>query len=130
MTTACLTIVEENSEEKAVLYREFDGYPIGNGQDLKDYLDDFAFDAPGLSAHRIVAQLENCHQLLDSMEAKNLESQYIYTISIRDGYLNLKVQGISFLYPELPDEAGMATLYDGDLRDFDPYLADSNWYNQ
>lgn len=130
MPTACLTIIEESSEEKAFLYRELDGYPIGNGQDLKYYLNDFAFDASRFSTHRIVALLEECSQLLKPLEAKNLDRQYIYTISIRDGYLNLKVQGLSFLYPELPDEAGMATLYDGDLRDFDPYLADSNWYNQ
>lgn len=126
MATACLIIIEESGAEKAGLYRELDGYPVGAGQDLKYYLSDVS----DFSTHRIIALLKDCYQLLNPPDASNLDAQYIYVISIRNGYLNLKVQGLSILYPELPDQSGRVTLYDGDVRDFDPYLADSNWRNQ
>lgn len=39
MGTRCLTVLQDNDGvEIAVLYRQFDGYPEGHGQELAEYL--------------------------------------------------------------------------------------------
>lgn len=39
MGTRCLTVLHDSDEKEiAVLYRQFDGYPDGHGQELADFL--------------------------------------------------------------------------------------------
>ena len=41
MSTRSLTVMTDNGEEVAVLYRQMDGYPTGHGQELVDFLKQF-----------------------------------------------------------------------------------------
>ncbi len=117
MATSCLTVFEADGAEIAVLYREMDGQPTGHGQYLKYILCNPEAD-----------YFENCR--LCPPKTRNLGEQYIYTVSIEDGRINLVVQGLSILYPELTSDSVMTIIYEGDIREFVPYLAASNWRDQ
>lgn len=41
MGTRSLTIFKEDKKDVAVMYRQFDGYPSGHGQELKAFLSEF-----------------------------------------------------------------------------------------
>ena len=49
MGTRSLTIFKDGSDEIAVLYRQFDGYPSGHGKELRDYLKKFSGVTNGIA---------------------------------------------------------------------------------
>ena len=52
MGTGCLTVMYDTSKsEIAVMYRQFDGYPEGHGQELADFLNGFEI-VNGISEER------------------------------------------------------------------------------
>ena len=74
MGTRCLTVLHDNDEKEiAVLYRQFDGYPDGHGQELADFLKNKTvvngisfnmdaskiFNGPGCLAASIIAHFKD-----------------------------------------------------------------------
>ncbi len=119
MATACLTIIEANGKEIAVLLKDTDGQSTGHGADLKLLL----------GGDEAAADIFSCVRLYPP-KTRNLGEQYIYTISVAGGNYHLKVEGLSLLYPYLESQAEFVVLYDGNITDFDAYRTDSNWRNQ
>lgn len=117
MATACLTVIEVSGKEIAVLLTDTDGQPTRHGADLKLLLE---------------SQTSDFHSKvrLYPPQTRNLGEQYIYTISVRSGYYHLKVEGLSLLYPYLPNHGEFTVLYEGNISDFDAYRVDDNWRNQ
>jgi len=95
MGTRCLTVIRDRSEEIAVLYRQYDGYPEGHGAELKEFLDGFKIvngipmayegkiaDGAQCLAAQIVAHFKTVvgNFYLYPAGMRGLGEEYIYTV--------------------------------------------------
>ncbi len=110
MGTRCITIIlDERGDELVRMYRQFDGYPEGHGQELASYLDGFQIingigvDVPekcangmGCLAAQIITHFKNDHPLggiyIDSVNGSFIGVDYIYTIYLDVGNIKIRCQ--------------------------------------
>lgn len=102
MGTRSLTRVFEDDQELVTIYRQFDGYPEGHGQDLADFLKDRSI-VNGIPvsykgkisnggrdlAAQLVSFLKKDHEVggiyIEAMGASDLGEEYEYSIYIEAG---------------------------------------------
>jgi hypothetical protein len=139
MGTRCLTvIVEETGAEIAVLYRQFDGYPSGHGEELAKFLGGFKI-VNGFSSGAEVGKVANgmgclAAQLVAHFK-KSVGGIYLHSAGTRDA-------GEEFIYfvrvgPDIGREARVqmkvTTSDEGEVlsdwglaSDFDAKAAEAN----
>ena len=141
MGTRCLTVFQDNDgTEIAVLYRQFDGYPDGMGNDLKEFLapkrlvngmsGDTSKVANGMGclAAQIVAHFktEAGNFYLYPAGARDCGEEFIYTLYPAVGVIHMRVQAGSVTFFGMPGtkQGNMGILYDGPASAFDSDRAD------
>jgi hypothetical protein len=128
MGTRSLTVMKDDeSREIAVMYRQFDGYPDGHGQELVDFLNKAQHNGMDCLAAQIVAHFKTEHGCggiyLHPAGTRDCGEEWIYTV-YRDeepnGGIRLKVQGGCVTFFGLPGtkQDNMPVLFDGDLKEF------------
>jgi hypothetical protein len=125
MGTRSLTVVMDQGKEIVCMYRQFDGYPSGLGQELRDFLskrkivngfsagDSRNFNGIGCLAAQVVAHFKKGigNVYLYAPGTRDVGEEYVYTITRgRDGGINLQVQECG---------AEMKVLYSGPVEGFD-----------
>jgi hypothetical protein len=130
MGTRSLTVFEEfNGEEIVVMYRQFDGYPSGHGEDLKDFLGGMKIvnglsgggrlaNGPGCLAAQVVAHFkdEAGGFYLHPGGTRDVGEEYVYKVLPKEsGIIRLQV----LAGWGKPDDE-MEVLFDGSIDDFDP----------
>lgn len=135
MGTRCITVFKDETREIAVLYRQFDGYPDGHGQELKEFLapmhlcngyqeQDKEHGANGMDclAAQIVAHFkkEIGRFYLYPAGTRDTGEEYVYTVYPKDGviYLRLEEGSVTFFGAPGTPQAEMKPLYDGPAKDF------------
>lgn len=138
MGTRSLTHVMDGNQLLVTIYRQYDGYPVGHGQQLVDFLKQYelvngisdreakVFNGMGCCAAQIVAHLktEPGNIYLEPPGTKNVGEEYTYTLSERDGNFYLRVTsgpmtmfGLDFTEENQSDDkvifAGPISEYDG-----------------
>lgn len=123
MGTRSLTHIKDDTGRKTLvsLYRQYDGYPTGMGQDLKDILaplqlvNGYSGDRPqangmGCAAAQIVAALKGGvgNVYIYPANSKDCGEEYVYTVRPADGTFRLTVA-----YTD------GTKIYDGLIADFD-----------
>lgn len=127
MGTRSLTILPGEPEEVAVMYRQFDGYPTGHGDELQKFLagkrvvngfgaDDTAetaFNGASCMAAAIIAHFKD-----------GIGNIYLYPAGTRDvgeGYrYTVKAENPIGLIVESGYAENWTTIYTGPIDDFDP----------
>ena len=133
MGTRSLTVFQEkDGTEIVVMYQQYDGYPTGHGQDLKDFLEPFVVvngiksretrkiaNGMGCLAAQIVAHFKDSPGgfYLYPAGTRGADEEYIYTVwgPASDGPVHLRVE----------DAYGNGVLYEGPISDFDPVAAEN-----
>lgn len=136
MGTRSLTVVEDGKgREVLVMYRQYDGYPSGHGEELAAFLKPFTVvnglgddrrkvaNGMGCLAAQIVAHFktEPGTFYLYPSGTRDYGEEYVYTVkSDSNGGINLKVQAGSVTYFGMPGtkQEAMPTLYDGPVSGF------------
>lgn len=137
MGTRCITVFVKNEKDIAVLYRQFDGYPDGHGQELKEAfggfeivnglrMDDARKIANGMSclAAQVIAHFkkEPGGFYLYPAGTRGTGEEYVYTLYVDGeiGPLRMKVQSGAMTFFGVPGtpQAEMPVMYDGLLSDF------------
>lgn len=147
MGTRSLTVFQDtDGTEIVVMYRQFDGYPSGHGQELADILKskvlvngfnpsdkrDIANGIGDLAAQCIMyfkgardARIGGIY--LYAAGTRNVSEEYIYTVYPKGQDVALRVQSggvaIPMFIPNTP-QAQMKPLFDGLARDFKPELCE------
>ena len=134
MGTHCLTVVQEEWNKRSldilVMYRQYDGYPTGHGDELAAFLKPFTIvnglrgskgqpeaiaNGMGCLAAQIVAHFKKVpgELYLYPSGTRGCGEEYIYTISLQSG---------SFLFPSLSievyDTSSRKTIFNGPPKDF------------
>ena len=148
MGTRSLTVfMDEDQNEIAVLYRQFDGYPDGHGADILPFfknrrvVNGFRMvedDGNSNGMSNLAAQL--IHFLFEKLGkpvgllylhpagTRDLWENYIYTVYVDSEKSLEEVDGRTIFIPFLKLEAsygGGKVLYEGPAEDFDP---EANFY--
>lgn len=127
-TRSLTTALNNKGEEIMVLYRQYDGYPSGHGQDLKNFLEDFQIcngfgreqetgkwaNGMGCLAAQLVSHFktEIGEFYLHKSGTRDICEEYIYTITENDDHkLNMTV---------FETYSGGKVLYNGPIKQFDP----------
>lgn len=127
MGTRTLVHIKDGKKTIATIYRQYDGYPTGMGEDIKkalnngevDILNGYGgsskipaqFNGMGCLAAFLVGELKEQkigNVYLMAANTKGAGEEYIYTLSEKKGKLCLKVE----------DVWNKAILFDGPLKDF------------
>lgn len=140
MGTRCLTVMRNKlDQEIAVLYRQYDGYPEGHGNDLKKFLAPITLVnglghaassvANGMDclAAQIVSHFKQQAGDFYLMPAgtRDVGEDFVYTVYEKDKSIHLKVQAGCMTFFGMPGttQAEMPVLYDGPAGAFDPAAA-------
>lgn len=132
MGTRSLTHVQnEYGTTLVTIYRQFDGYPSGMGQDLKTFLSPFIIvnglnpkqpepkaNGAGCLAAQLVAHLkeEPGGIYIEPPDAEDCGEEYTYIVQVLGEGQPIRLQGrTSSKYREKHK-----VFYDGPVRDFDP----------
>jgi hypothetical protein len=134
MGTRSLTVVKEGKSELLCMYKQYDGYPEGHGQDLVNFLapitlvngisDRKAIIANGMGclAAQLVAHFktEPGNIYLQVPGSRDLGEEWIYTIHEKNGKIHLQVQSGRVTFFGLPGtkQANMPVLFDGPVTEF------------
>lgn len=144
MGTRSLTVFEDDGKEIVVMYRQFDGYPSGHGQELADFLkskvlvngfhpDDRRDIANGMGdlAAQCVMHFKSDKDAriggiyLYAAGTRDAGEEYIYTVYADFKDVALRVQSgnmaVPLFIPNTP-QVQMNVLFDGLARDFKPEL--------
>lgn len=142
MGTRSLTVIEDHGKELMVMYSQYDGYPAGHGQALRDRFGrhlivnglsgdmDIVANGMGCLAAQVVAHFKEGPGGIYIYPAgtRDAGEEYIYTLYCAEstGPLRLKVQSGSVTFFGQPGskQSSMNTLYDGPIADFDPTAAE------
>lgn len=116
------------------MYRQYDGYPSGHGNELKEFLTPFSVvngiadrsakvaNGMGCLAAQVIAHFktEVGNIYLEPAGTRDEGEEYIYTLSSVKGVIHLKVQAGAVTYFGLPGskQASMPVLYDGPVAEF------------
>lgn len=138
MGTRSLThVVDEDGHILVTIYRQFDGYPTGNGKDIADFLRSKklvnGYQEPDKGSGKFPLLNCNCNGMGDlaAQLVAHLKMQceygightYIQRPGAKDTWENYTYR----VYPSGPDarqirlhvKGGEETLYDGPVKDFD-----------
>jgi len=148
MGTRSLTVFcDEDHAEIAVLYRQFDGYLLGHGAELKNFLDGFCIvDGYGCDTPQKSANGMNClatqavthfkdgigNFYLHAAGSRDMGEEYIYTISCRSQRIHLRVQAGAVAFFGLPGtkQENMPLIFSGFIEDFVPEAVEVAWREQ
>ena len=127
MGTRTLVHIKEGRKTIATIYRQYDGYPTGMGEDIKRILNNGQaqilkgynnssiipeqFNGMGCLAAFLVGELKQQtigNSYLFPPNAKDWGEEFVYTLSFVKGILNIKVF----------DVWNKKTLYNGSISDF------------
>jgi hypothetical protein len=127
MGTRTLVHIKDGKKTITTIYRQFDGYPTGMGEDIKKILNNgeveilngysgsskspAQFNGVGCLAAYLVGELKQQkigNIYLFSPNEKNCGEEYIYTLTVKEGDVFLKVL----------DVYSKKTLFNGILKDF------------
>ena len=128
MGTRTLVHIKEDKKTIVTIYRQFDGYPSGMGDDIKEILNDGRsqilngfgtacktpnqFNGMGCLAAYLIGELKDGkigNVYIFPTNSKDVGEDYSYTISL-DGKNRLKMKVI--------DNYAKKTIFDGLLKDF------------
>lgn len=144
MGTRSLVVIHEDGKEICTIYRQYDGYPSGIGEELKDLLsagplvngisgNGLCFNGMGCLAAQIVAQLKAPegkpvpgNVYLYPPGSRDCGEEFIYTIYAKDGKLQIKCEAGSVTSFGSPGtkQSNMLCLFDGPAKDFSAALCD------
>ena len=131
MGTRSLTHIKDDNDNTLVtIYRQYDVYPTGMGQDLKDILapkrlgngvgggatlENFA-NGMGCAAAAVIAALKDDvgNVYIQTPDATDCWEEYVYTIRPMDETFSITVYSVY----------GERVLYEGSIIDFDPEAAE------
>lgn len=127
MGTKTLVHIKDRKKTIATIYRQYDGYPTGIGEDIKEILNNgeveilngyggsskipAQFNGMGCLAAYLVGELKEQkigNVYLFTPNAKDCGEDFVYTLSEKNGKLYMKVQ----------DVWNKAILFNGLLKDF------------
>lgn len=127
MGTRALVHIKDGKKTIATIYRQYDGYPTGMGEDIKEILNNgeveilngycgsykipAQFNGIGCLAAYLVGELKEQkigNVYLFAANSKDCGEEYVYTISEKKGRVYIKVQDIW----------NKAILFNGALKDF------------
>lgn len=118
MGTRSLTIIKnEQDKEICVMYRQYDGYPEGHGQELRDFVNQFTLvNGISFEDNRVLANGMNClaAQLIAHFKT-SVGGFYLYPPGTRDCWEEYTY----YVYPK-----GKRVLVSCDESD------EYNWYNE
>lgn len=141
MGTRSLTVFVDDHEELAVMYRQYDGYPSGHGDELASFLSritpcngiplipkDSDSSSPlyanGMDclAAQVIAHFKDGPGNIYLMRAgtRDCGEEYVYTVFIKDKTIHMTVQAGCTAFFGLPGtkQENMPVLYDGPVKDF------------
>lgn len=136
MGTRSLTVVKDEGLEIITLYRQYDGYPSGHGEELVEFLKPFSIvnglsgkrekvaNGMGCLAAQIVAHLktEPGGIYIYPPGSRDCGEEWIYTVYEKDGKLTLKVQAGRVTFFGLPGtkQDNMPVVFDDTLDKWNP----------
>jgi hypothetical protein len=111
MGTRYLTVFkDEDNKEIVVMYRQFDGYPEGHGEELRLFLGNIpitngisgshvlgsSFNGMGCLAASVIAYFKKRVGgfYLYPAETRNVGEEYVYIVENKDGFANITVEGV------------------------------------
>jgi hypothetical protein len=87
MGTRALTVVQENDKDVIVMYRQYDGYPDGHGQELADFLKGITL-GNGISGDKAMGTFANGMGCLAAQIVAHFKTEaggfYLYPGETRD----------------------------------------------
>jgi len=87
MGTRCLTVVQEDGKDVMVMYRQYDGYPDGHGQELAEFLKDISI-GNGISGNKEIGSFANGMGCLAAQIVVNFKKEvggfYLYPSGTRN----------------------------------------------
>jgi len=142
MGTRSLTYVYDEQGEKILnLYRQFDGYPTGHGQELAEFLNkgrmvngleldknELLFNGAGCLAAQLVANFKTdaggFYLYPTSVEDCGQDYEYhVYT----DGEIRVKIMDCGFNVFGMTQDETYKPLFEGDLKQFTKYCANEKY---
>jgi hypothetical protein len=87
MEIRCLTVVQEDNKDVMVMYRQYDGYPDGHGQELAEFLKGVSIGS-GISGDKEMGSFANGLGCLAAQIVAHFKTQaggfYLYPSGTRD----------------------------------------------
>ncbi len=147
-------VLDEDGNEICVLYRQFDGYPTGHGEELREFMNGFRVvngygstnenikmaNGMGCLAAQLIAHFKNGIGgfYLHAAGTRDCGEEYIYTIYQQKDHVVLpeaiwlKLQAGAVTYFGLPGtkQANMPVIFEGLLDEFDPPTVEAIWRNR
>lgn len=132
---------DNQGKEIAVLYRQYDGYPDGHGNDLKELLGPITIVNGIRGGQKHIANGAEClaAQIVAHFKedvggfylypagTRDCGEEYVYTVYPSGELVNMRVQVGSVTFFGLPGtkQSNMPVLYDGAAKDFDVEKAEA-----
>lgn len=138
MGTRCLTFVYDGDEKIINMYRQFDGYPTGHGQELAQFLNSgkmtngltfgdtgIKFNGAGCLAAQLVGYFkqEAGQFYLHPVTALDCGQDFEYHVHVNGGDISIRVMscGVNFFGSTQSDV--YETIFDGSLAEFTKFCA-------
>ena len=128
MGTKSLTVIKNNEDKEiCVMYKQFDGYPEGHGQELYEFLNGMTIvNGIGMNHSLKLANGMECltAQIIAHFK-KDVGGIYVYPNGTRDCYEDY-IYTVYFKYKKLYmtifDCCNKTILFDGELNNFSKWL--------
>lgn len=151
MGTRSTTIVlDEHNNRLVRMYRQYDGYPTGHGQELVDWLSSFdsvvngiplgderkLANGAGCLAAQMVGHFKSGHTggiYLEPPTGSSCGEEFVYTVKAVAGEpINLKIQGGEVTFFGMPgdEEDEMPVIFHGQLADFNAKMIEDKLYEE
>lgn len=144
MGTRSLSFICNESGEKIInLYRQFDGYPTGHGQELAEFLNkgklvnglrsgdgELYFNGAGCLAAQLVAHFkkESGGFYLYPTSAEDCGQDYEYWINVNDdNTLHIKIMDCGFNVFGMTQDETYEPLFEGNLQQFTKYCSSEKY---
>lgn len=132
MGTRSLTFVFDDTGEKVMnLYRQFDGYPTGHGQELAEFLNELkdCYNGAGCLAAQLVAHFkkEPMGFYLYPSTVEDCGQDYEYHIHVDGKNITVKIMNCGFNFFGLTQDETYEPLFEGNLQQFTKYCASEQY---
>jgi len=131
-TRSLIHILDDDGKVLTTIYRQYDGYPAGMGNDIKENLGgktvvngyndpETQVNGMGCAAAMLIAGLKDgCGNVyIFEAGASDVGEEFVYTLSTDSGKILLELQSLR--------EGVTATLYSGLLDEFDGEALEKDW---
>ena len=131
-TRSLIHILDDDGKVLTTIYRQYDGYPAGMGNDIKENLGgktvvngyndpETQVNGMGCAAAMLIAGLKDgCGNVyIFESGASDVGEEFVYTLSTDSGKILLELQSLR--------EGVTATLYSGLLDEFDGEALEKDW---